>query len=151
MIIKNILKRIKLPSLALIKNIFLLSFPFSFPVVKYLSVLANGNTQQLSEWSPLKCPLYFFTEILCPTCGMTRSTLAALQFNFKESFEYHPLGVPFVFMLIFIWLILFLDKDQIVLQKIKITYSKLSTLLALNIKVISLVLFCIWGFSRNFY
>ena len=38
-----------------------------------------------------KCPFYLFFNIPCLGCGITRAYLAALHFDFKVAFEYHPL------------------------------------------------------------
>lgn len=38
-----------------------------------------------------KCPLYYFYHIPCPGCGITRAHIAAMQFDFKKAFEYHPM------------------------------------------------------------
>lgn len=51
----------------------------------------------------VNCPIKFFFKFDCPFCGMTRAHLAALRFDFKTAFEYHPLfflGVPYIFLLI---------------------------------------------------
>lgn len=39
----------------------------------------------------LSCPIRFFSGIPCPGCGMTRAVIAALKFNFREAYQYHPL------------------------------------------------------------
>lgn len=37
-----------------------------------------------------------FLHIPCLTCGMTRSLLALLRLDWRESLHYHPLTVPFL-------------------------------------------------------
>lgn len=37
------------------------------------------------------CIFKWTTGISCPSCGMTRATLAALKFDFKTALYYHPL------------------------------------------------------------
>ena len=37
------------------------------------------------------CPLYRFTGLPCPLCGMTRAWLAALRLDFSAAFFFHPL------------------------------------------------------------
>lgn len=37
------------------------------------------------------CVFYHLTGIPCPGCGLTRSYLAAMQFDFAEAFRMHPL------------------------------------------------------------
>jgi len=45
------------------------------------------------------CLIYNTTGIPCPSCGMTRSYLALLSFNFQQAFFFHPFFflVPFLF------------------------------------------------------
>lgn len=132
-----------------LKKAYLVLFPFSFPIVKYLSFLNQNNIQALSEKLPLICPLYFLTQIICPTCGMTRATLAAFNFKLSESFAYHPLGIPFVLFLIFLWLIFYFGKENILFKYVKSSDAFL--VLSINkVKFSVLSVFCIWGFSRNF-
>lgn len=38
-----------------------------------------------------KCPFSNFLDIGCPGCGTTRAIMAALQFDFRMAFKYHPL------------------------------------------------------------
>lgn len=38
-----------------------------------------------------KCPFSYFFRTACPGCGITRAHLAALRFDFKTAFQYHPL------------------------------------------------------------
>ncbi len=47
---------------------------------------------------PLKCPLYFFTSIHCPTCGLGRGLIAAVQGQWALSWSYHPLAIPLLFL-----------------------------------------------------
>lgn len=37
------------------------------------------------------CPFLYFFGIPCPGCGMTRALIAAVRFDFKAAFYYHPL------------------------------------------------------------
>ena len=50
----------------------------------------------------LPCPIYFFTGVSCPGCGMTRAFFALLHFDFDAALYYHPL----IFFCIFAFLIL---------------------------------------------
>lgn len=47
------------------------------------------------------CPIKFTTGISCPGCGMTRSVLSVLRFDFKTALYYHPLFflTPFMFIM----------------------------------------------------
>lgn len=49
----------------------------------------------------LGCPIRAISGLSCPGCGMTRATLAALRFDFKDAFYYHPLFFlsPLMFLL----------------------------------------------------
>jgi len=46
----------------------------------------------LAAWSPLRCPLRTLTGLACPSCGLTRSVLAALAGDHSEAFAFHPCG-----------------------------------------------------------
>lgn len=48
------------------------------------------------------CIFKWFTGISCPSCGMTRATLAALRLDFKSAFYYHPLFWLIISSLLFI-------------------------------------------------
>lgn len=50
------------------------------------------------------CPLKYFFGLSCPTCGLTRAILYALQFNFSKAFYYH-LFWPFVIIGFIIYLL----------------------------------------------
>lgn len=50
----------------------------------------------------VNCPIKFIFKFNCPFCGMTRAHLAALRFDFKAAFAYHPLfplGIPFIYLI----------------------------------------------------
>ena len=38
----------------------------------------------------IPCLFYVVTGLHCPGCGVTRMSVALLQFNFKKAFYYHP-------------------------------------------------------------
>jgi len=38
-----------------------------------------------------KCPFSYFFGVPCPGCGVSRAYLAALHFDFRAAFAYHPL------------------------------------------------------------
>lgn len=52
------------------------------------------STQGWASLVPLRCPLSFFFDIQCPTCGFGRSLVAAALGHGRESFHYHPMGLP---------------------------------------------------------
>ena len=51
------------------------------------------------------CPIYFFTGIPCPTCGMSRAYFSLFHLDIMQAFHYHPLFLlPIVvFYLSFKW------------------------------------------------
>lgn len=46
-----------------------------------------------------RCPILHFTGIPCPTCGMTRSLMAAMRGDWIASFDYHVFG-PFLLLML---------------------------------------------------
>ena len=45
------------------------------------------------------CPVYYFTHIPCPGCGMTRACKSVLRLDFKAAFNYHHLfPIPFAWV-----------------------------------------------------
>ena len=46
---------------------------------------------------PLKCPTQLLFGISCPTCGLGRSLIAAINGEYDLSFSYHPFGIPLFF------------------------------------------------------
>ena len=49
-----------------------------------------------------ECPVNFFFHFPCPGCGLTRAYIAALHFDIKKAFEYHPLFVVVAPMLLYV-------------------------------------------------
>lgn len=50
-----------------------------------------------------QCPIFYFTGVPCPGCGMTRAWMNALHLNWKQAFSYHPLflTVPVIAIILF--------------------------------------------------
>ena len=48
----------------------------------------------LIAFMPVNCVLKTVTGIYCPACGMTRSFLSILNFNFIDAIKYNLLGIP---------------------------------------------------------
>ena len=48
------------------------------------------------------CPIKWLTGISCPGCGITRSCISLLKFDFKQAFEYHALTLVLVPSIIYI-------------------------------------------------
>ena len=46
---------------------------------------------ELAAYLPLFCPLYFLTELHCPTCGLGRALVAVYEGEFHQAFELNPL------------------------------------------------------------
>lgn len=68
------------------------------------------------------CPLFSFTGVPCPLCGMTRAAIALLQGHFKEAWNYHAFiyALPVLGVWFIIWRYILL-KEIIVLKKYVIT------------------------------
>ncbi len=47
------------------------------------------------------CPFEEFTGIPCPGCGVTRSTVAILRFDFVSSFHYHIFTIPAALIILY--------------------------------------------------
>ena len=61
----------------------------------------------------LSCIIKTLTGISCPGCGMTRSILAILRFDFEAAWYYHPL-VYYLIIAIPVMIVLYLkDKDKL--------------------------------------
>ncbi len=94
---------------------------------------------------PFKCPLNFFTGLLCPTCGLGRSLILSLTGRWGQAFELHFLGPPLALLACALWLVVLrgrLDLPRRALGWIKTASSpQLGWTLGLA--------FCVWGFFRN--
>ena len=51
-----------------------------------------------------RCPVKLLFDVDCPGCGLTRAFLAALQFDFRAAFAYHPLFLPIGIVLAYLLL-----------------------------------------------
>lgn len=51
-----------------------------------------------------KCPFSFIFGVSCPGCGMTRSLLCLLHFDFSKAFYYHPLFPLGILLSVFFFL-----------------------------------------------
>jgi hypothetical protein len=51
------------------------------------------NEVTISNFIFLKCPIFKFFNILCPTCGLGRSFCSLFLFKIGKSWSYHPGGV----------------------------------------------------------
>lgn len=62
----------------------------------WASSLGAGGLLYLKVWLPLTklaipCVFHELTGLYCPGCGMTRTVLALLKFDFAQAFRYNPL------------------------------------------------------------
>lgn len=124
------------------KIAYLLMLPSTFAVGGVM-IHSFGTVSAISKLIPLKCPLNYFFEILCPTCGLGRSLIAAWTFNFNQSWSLHPLGLLILLGACLLWLGLLLNKETFVLNywsKYKINPSFMS---------LGVLVYAIWGFGRN--
>ena len=64
-------------------------------------VLALGHPGEYS-FIP-RCPFYSMTGCYCPGCGSLRSTHFLLQGNLAASLRYHPLLIPLLLFLVFLY------------------------------------------------
>ena len=51
-----------------------------------------------------RCPVNLLFGVDCPGCGLTRAFFAALQFDFRAAFAYHPLFLPIGIVLAYLLL-----------------------------------------------
>jgi hypothetical protein len=63
--------------------------------VAKLLVSAGWSFERIAALSPLTCPILAITDHPCPSCGLTRSVIAALSMQWQASFAFHPLGIAF--------------------------------------------------------
>ena len=103
-------------------------------------LLALGNPHSTS-W-PLKCPLYQFTGLQCPLCGMQRAIHELFHGNITEAWTLNPgffLFSPY-------WFIIFIGMTFPTLQK---TSSIVRFCFRNKIILLSIIMLMIWGIIRN--
>lgn len=64
-----------------------------------LAPLVGGELYNKGYQIPYECPIHYFTGLPCPTCGMTRSIMAAMRGEWKASLGYHLFGPFFILIL----------------------------------------------------
>jgi hypothetical protein len=76
----------------------------------------HSESNQILGFSvPNVCLIKTLFGINCPVCGITRSVLSMLHFNFSQAFLYHPLGPVIAILLILIFsyfLLTFLFREK---------------------------------------
>ena len=105
-------------------------------------ILAFGNPHSLS-W-PLKCPLFLFTGLQCPLCGMQRAIHELFHGNITEAWTLNSgffLFSPYWIILLIGILFPNMQKKNVIVE---FCYRDKTILLAL----LGLV---IWGIVRNIY
>lgn len=58
------------------------------------------------------CPFFNMFKIPCPGCGLTRSILCLIKFNFRESISYNILGLIITIVFIAYICLLIIKKDK---------------------------------------
>lgn len=106
----------------------------------------SSSTEEASFFF-LKCPFYFLTEWLCPTCGMTRSIISLLRGEWLMSWEYHPLGGLLFISLVLYWGLFIAGYN---LKNEKAFFTTKGFWLKPSVKYF-LMIYIIWGFGRNFH
>lgn len=69
-----------------------------FKIISFLFIIG------ISVYFLYKCPFDFLFGVSCPGCGMTRSLICLLHFDFSGAFYYHPLFPLVVLLSIFFFL-----------------------------------------------
>lgn len=85
----------------------------------YLNPLEHFFNDVLNIPSVNGCPLYTFTQVPCPMCGMGRVFSCMTDFYILKSFYYNPLGLVFYLIFGFIYMIIFflsLRRKKVVLK-----------------------------------
>ena len=80
------------------------------------------------------CPIKFIFGLSCPTCGITRAVLHALQLDFSNAFHYH-----------IFWPVVIVGLIAYILYKLKIL--KVNR----NLMIIILCIICITNLGYYFY
>jgi len=78
----------------------------------FLILLLLFSTLLLSIFKIYHCPIKYIFGLSCPTCGMTRALVCALQLNFLKSFDYY-LFWPVVIFILVIYILKVLKKISI--------------------------------------
>ena len=57
-------------------------------------LLAALLPERMARQGPTLCPFRRATGLPCPSCGITRSWNAAARLKLRDSFRFHPFGLP---------------------------------------------------------
>ena len=64
----------------------------------HLAVLAGAAVYLML---PIKCPIKYFLDFDCPTCGMTRAMTALVRGDFPAYLDFNPAALPFALVVLF--------------------------------------------------
>lgn len=83
-----------------------------------------------------RCPVKLVFGIDCPGCGMTRAFLAALRFDYKAAFDYHPLFPIFGLETVYVFFRNLFPEKIFVSKKIEYIISICSLILLIVVWII---------------
>lgn len=83
-----------------------------------------------------RCPVKLVFGIDCPGCGMTRAFLAALRFDYKSAFDYHPLFPVFGLETVYVFFHNIFPEKIYVPKKIEYIISICSLILLIAVWII---------------
>ena len=89
----SMIKNLQLYLFNLNKHELRFRLPSFVAIIALIVLPANG-------FSSSTCIFHNLTGIPCPLCGLTRSMSSLLDFNFSQSFSYHPLGAIILIFLV---------------------------------------------------
>ena len=132
------------------RTFYLLALPIAL-LPTHLSQYMLGSPEATATWLWLKCPTLALFDILCPTCGLGRSLIAAVYGNWNQSMQYHPLGLILLLSAGFIWVLFLLPfRDEFLIKQ----FQKLKNFWHLKIYQkgwhwLLLFGYIVWGFLRH--
>lgn len=110
-----------------------------YKVVGFIILLLTYYLLNLFFNISIKCPIYEFTHLYCPGCGITRCLFALIQLDFYKAFKYNQL----VFILLPISFIYY-----IIYSYYYIKYNKRITI-PKYISITILIIVLLFGILRN--
>lgn len=111
---------------------------FAIPVPEGLSIFGYAI--------PGLCLFKLIFHIDSPTCGMTRSVTSAVQMKFAESFNFHPLGIPFLVGVIIYTIFLIFVRLKKISTKVE-SFNNEAMVYRLGSKVFSTALLLVWAYK----
>lgn len=89
----------------------------------------------LVDW---KCLIKKFIGVPCPSCGLTRSIIAAFNLDFHKSFSYHPL---FWFIPIVIIIVIYGKRPLFGNKKYEIAFYINTIIIVLVVYIVRMIMF----------